>query len=119
MFFSDGFDLIIESVFKKYDLVKPIIYSNKLKLVENKLVTSFPNSNKEACLVQAGMCKCSIIEKEKISVTYIGDGRSDLCASRLAHTLYAKGKLQNLCDQQNRNYIPFNNFKTITEELFQ
>ena len=116
---SDGFDLIIENVFKKFDLPMPIIYSNILRIENNKLITRFPNSNKEACLVKAGMCKCSIIEKEKISVTYIGDGRSDLCASRLAHTLYAKGKLQTLCDEENRNYIPFTNFKTITEELFQ
>ena len=118
---SDGFDLIIESVFKKYDLTMPVIYSNNLKfdVDKDKLITHFPKSNAEACLVKAGMCKCSIIEKEKISVTYIGDGRSDLCASRLATSLYAKGKLQTLCDEQQRSYIPFTNFKTITNELFQ
>lgn len=115
---SDGMDLVIEKVFKKYHLPTPIIYSNKIELNHNKLTISFPASNEGKCLVNAGMCKCAIIEKAKVPVTYIGDGRSDFCASRIVHTLYAKGTLQKLCDEINKSYIPFSNFSDIVSHLF-
>lgn len=115
---SDGFDLIIKAVFKKYKLVEPVIYSNKLVNANDTLIASFPMSNKDLCLVKAGMCKCSIIEKEKSNIIYIGDGRSDLCASRLAHKLYAKGKLQKMCDEANRPYFAFSRFEEIDQNFF-
>jgi 2,3-diketo-5-methylthio-1-phosphopentane phosphatase len=115
---SDGFNLIIERVFKKYHLPKPIIFSNQLTIQEDKLVPSFPRSNPGLCLVQSGMCKCSVIENEKKEIIYIGDGKSDLCASRLAKTLFAKGNLQKLCNDVNRAFLPFTNFAEIHKYYF-
>jgi 2-hydroxy-3-keto-5-methylthiopentenyl-1-phosphate phosphatase len=110
---SDGFRLIIESVFEKYNLPIPTIFSNEIVIENCNLIPSFPKSNPAKCLVKAGMCKCSVIELEKKEIVYIGDGRSDLCASRLVKTLFAKGKLQTLCQEINRDYIPFTNFLEI------
>ena len=115
---SDGFDLIIKSIFNKYQLPLPIIFSNKLSLTNNKLSTHFPMSNPGECLVKAGMCKCAVIEKEKKNILYIGDGRSDLCASRLANVLYAKGNLQTMCKEIGREFIAFSNFNEINKHLF-
>lgn len=115
---SDGFDLIIQRIFKKYQLPMPTIYSNKLNLTSNKLASQFPMSNPGQCLVKAGMCKCAVIEKEKKNILYIGDGRSDLCASRLANILYAKGKLQTMCKEIGREFVAFSNFGEINKHLF-
>ena len=114
---SDGFDLIIKNVFKNNQLPLPKIYSNILELNSQKLDAFFPMSNANLCLVKAGMCKCSIIEKESEKIIYIGDGRSDFCASRLANSLYAKGSLQKMCDEINRPYIPFKTFHDIINSL--
>ena len=115
---SDGFDLIIESVFKKYNLPMPTIFSNRMTIKNDKLTTSFPNAKPDFCLVKAGMCKCSVIETCKKEILYIGDGRSDLCASRLANVLYAKGKLQTMCTELGRFFIPFSDFSEINKHLF-
>ncbi len=115
---SDGFDIIIQNIFQKYNLHQPATFSNQLSLINNKLTTHFPMSNPGKCLVAAGMCKCSVLEQQKKNILYIGDGRSDLCASRLANVLYAKGKLQNMCKEIGREYIPFTNFQEINNHLF-
>ena len=107
---SDGFDLFIESVLKRYNLSDIPFYSNALKLNHNKLSVSFPNSNPN-CLRSSGTCKCSKITRPDFY--YIGDGVSDVCIAKKAQTLFAKHNLKKYCDENKIDYVSFKSFKDI------
>lgn len=107
---SDGFDLFIESVLKRYNLSDIPFYSNVLKLNHNKLSVSFPNSNPN-CLRSSGTCKCSKITRPDFY--YIGDGVSDVCIAKKAQTLFAKHNLKKYCDENKIDYVSFKSFKDI------
>lgn len=107
---SDGFDLFIESVLKRYNLSDILFYSNALKLNHNRLSVSFPNSNPN-CLRSSGTCKCSKITRPDFY--YIGDGVSDVCIAKKAQTLFAKHNLKKYCDKNKIDYVSFKSFKDI------
>lgn len=107
---SDGFDLFIESVLKRYNLSDIPFYSNALKLNHNRLSVSFPNSNPN-CLRSSGTCKCSKITRPDFY--YIGDGVSDVCIAKKAQTLFAKHNLKKYCDKNKIDYVSFKSFKDI------
>ena len=107
---SDGFDLFIESVLKRYNLSDIPFYSNALKLNHNRLSVSFPNSNPN-CLRSSGTCKCSKITRPDFY--YIGDGVSDVCIAKKAQTLFAKHNLKKYCDENKIDYVSFKSFKGI------
>jgi len=117
---SDGFDLFIENVLEKYGLNHFIkVFSNKLIYKNGKLIPEFPLHNTD-CKKKAGLCKCEVIKKLKKEnrILYIGDGASDICASRLANLLFAKDSLAKYCDKNNINHIKFKTFKNICEYLY-
>lgn len=117
---SDGFDLLIEKILKKYNLKDIKIFSNKLKLVNGKFETEFPNYNPN-CKRQSGVCKCNVLNKNKIvtkRVLYAGDGLSDFCVSSKVDILFAKGSLLEYCKNTknkdfNINPIGFDAFSEI------
>ena len=117
---SDGFDFFINSILKKYGIKKFFkVFSNKLNFNKGKLTPDFPFHNPN-CKKKSGLCKCEIIKKIKKErrVLYIGDGTSDICASRLADILFAKDSLAEYCDKNNINHIKFKTFKDICEYLY-
>ncbi len=117
---SDGFDLFIEKILKRYNLKDVNIFSNKLKIVNGKFITEFPNFNTN-CKRQSGVCKCNVVNKNKIvtkRVLYAGDGLSDFCVSKNVDVLFAKGSLLEYCENTknkdlNINPIGFGSFSEI------
>ena len=117
---SDGFDLFIEKILKRYNLKDVNIFSNKLKIVNGKFITKFPNFNTN-CKRQSGVCKCNVVNKNKIvtkRVLYAGDGLSDFCVSKNVDVLFAKGSLLEYCENTknkdlNINPIGFDSFSEI------
>jgi 2,3-diketo-5-methylthio-1-phosphopentane phosphatase len=138
---SDGFDWVIHRVLINNGLEKPQemkhsgqsllsrVFSNHLEFHENQnrenFSLKFPYASKK-CDSGSGMCKCSILkskaclgQEEQKKVIYIGDGRSDFCASKHADILYAKSgsSLLRECNKQNRECISFDSFKDIIDDL--
>ena len=113
---SDGFDLIINAVLKKYKIQDLKIFSNGIYFNNGKLKPFYPFCNSN-CIYQSGLCKCEIIKNiaKAKKIIYIGDGRSDICPSRLADLLFAKGKLADYCSKQDMVFIPFHNFNDIND----
>ena len=110
---SDGFDMFIQNVLKRHNLVIPY-YANKLIYQNGKFNIEFPYYNKN-CDKKAGMCKCSKV-KEK-SFCYIGDGTSDLCIAKKANILFASKNLHNYCEKNNIKHIHFKSFCDILKLL--
>ena len=110
---SDGFDLFIRRVLKRYDLDIPF-YANKLIFKNEKFSIEFPYYN-ENCKKKAGMCKCQKV-KEK-NFCYIGDGTSDLCIAAKADLLFASKKLHEYCKKNNIKHSHFSSFRNIIDTL--
>ncbi|MDD3012218.1 MAG: MtnX-like HAD-IB family phosphatase [Candidatus Gastranaerophilales bacterium] len=117
---SDGFELFIEKILEKNGIKDIKIFSNQIALKEGKLIASFPYY-RQNCEAQAGMCKCNTIKNIKLErkIIYIGDGRSDMCASKHADILYAKKKLADFCSNKNIDFIKFENFNEVQQSLAQ
>jgi len=111
---SDGFDLIIRSVLEKHEVRGVPIFCNQMAHTQNRLSVSFPLSN-PGCESKCGLCKSHVMKKVTAAapVIYIGDGRSDLCASRNASTVFAKGRLATYCQDEGRDFVPFENFEDV------
>ena len=88
---SDDFDYILKSVLKNNAISGPKVYSNSLKIIKDRVIPSFPFTNKDHN-------KCAHCKKENLllnmgkdSVTvYIGDGLSDVCPAKSANIVFAK-----------------------------
>lgn len=115
---SDGFDLIINQVLKKYHISGVKVFSNNLKFENNKLIAEFPHFINE-CETKAGLCKCRVLKNygKNREIVYIGDGISDICASKYADIIFAKGNLAKHCEAENVYYTFFDDFKTIIDKL--
>lgn len=115
---SDGLDLLINKVLQKYNIENINVFSNRLKIENNKLVVSFPNYN-ENCQKGAGACKCNVLNQNSQGreIIYIGDGISDICASKNADVIFAKGSLARYCEDKSIKYTYFDNFKTIMDKI--
>lgn len=105
---SDGFDLFIKKILKRYGISDVKIFSNKVTFENGKFLTSFPYS-KNDCLRQSGVCKCNVLKSNRIvtkRLIYAGDGISDFCVSKMADILFAKGSLLEYCkNTKNHNLI--------------
>ena len=111
---SDGFELNIEAVLSAHRLGHLRRFANRIEFTPSGPVIAFPHS-KDGCLVEAGHCKCAQIERWRGDrhVVLIGDGYSDRCAARLAHTIFAKGVLREHCEEQSIDHTPYRTFADI------
>lgn len=109
---SDGFDLFIREVLKRYNLIDIKYYSNTLLYKNKKFSIEFQNSN-HACKSGSGTCKCSKVREKNFY--YIGDGLSDVCVAQKATILFAKDKLQKYCNRNKINYVNFETFNDVLD----
>jgi len=117
---SDGFDLLIRPILERQGIRDIPLFCNRMTLIDNRLSVSFPLGNPE-CKTRSGVCKCRVMENVAADahIVYVGDGRSDLCASRKANTLFAKGDLISYCQQEKREFITFDTFGDVLREIKQ
>lgn len=115
MILSDDFDYILNSILKNHGISGIKIYSNSLKIENDKLLTSFPLTDK-ACGT-CGHCKTgsilSNIDRTKSVIYYIGDGASDICPAKHAEIVFAKGHLAEHLGKIGIRHIPIKNLKQV------
>ncbi|MFA5090534.1 MAG: MtnX-like HAD-IB family phosphatase [Candidatus Omnitrophota bacterium] len=111
---SDNFDYILRSILENNGISRMDFYANSLKLSQDKLIPRFPRKNKE-CGLCAHCKKKSILENTPLTgkVFYIGDGLSDICASRHADIVFAKEHLLRYARKKKMDYIAYRSMQDI------
>jgi 2-hydroxy-3-keto-5-methylthiopentenyl-1-phosphate phosphatase len=106
---SDGIDIFIERLLTNHGIDKLALRSNtvarKGKHIELKTPHRFAT-----CETSAAHCKCNsmrVLGQTMRKTVYVGDGRSDLCPSRKADCVFAKGALAKCLDREKIAYIPW------------
>jgi 2-hydroxy-3-keto-5-methylthiopentenyl-1-phosphate phosphatase len=112
---SDNFDYILKTVLTSNGVNRLPVYSNRLRLVKDRLIPSFPLTQK-ACDGTCGHCKNRSMRKiagKGNTLIYIGDGRSDICPARAADIVFAKDALKDYFKSKKLDYIPIRNLGTV------
>lgn len=112
---SDGFDIFIYNVLKKYNIEGIKVFANKLEKIDGKFIPIYDDKYK-LCKRKSGVCKCNVVEVERLEkhdLIYIGDGLSDVCVSSKMNKIYAKNYLAIYLSRNNIPYIRFNSFNDI------
>ncbi len=116
---SDGFLFYIKLLLEKEGIGDIPIYANDIVEDETgRLVPIFPYHNGQCD--KCGNCKSDIVKKLKADhdhIIFIGDGYSDLCASELADTLFAKRRLMQHAAQHHLPYTYFHDFADVKAEF--
>ncbi len=111
---SDNFTFIIETILRNNGIKGIRVYANMLKFHKDRLIPSFPYTNKR-CLRCAHCKKKNLLRKDirdKI-IIYIGDGLSDVCPAECSDILFAKESLLNYFRKNKRLCLAFNNLEDI------
>jgi 2-hydroxy-3-keto-5-methylthiopentenyl-1-phosphate phosphatase len=109
---SDGYDVNIKTVLKKYQISDLPYFANRL--ITDKDFLDIECTYKSDC-GQCGTCKTGLmkkLKKHKALAVYIGDGYSDVCAAKNCDVLFAKHHLLSYCRE---NGIPANAFSDFSD----
>jgi 2,3-diketo-5-methylthio-1-phosphopentane phosphatase len=93
-------------------------YANHAQVTDDGIKISFPHRNRECD--QCGNCKTGHLKRLREHfgrVIYIGDGHSDLCASRNADIVFAKAALAADFDEAGDQYIAFDTLADVNAIL--
>lgn len=116
---SDGFDLYLDRILKKYNIKSLKYFSNHLEMDDEcSLIASFPYTDEDC--KKCACCKRNqvlTLSSDEDIIVYIGDGYSDRCAVNYADIVFAKGSLQTYCQEQNISYYLYSNFIDVIERL--
>ena len=111
---SDSFSFFLMSILKNNGIDGIRIYSNKIKLKDDRLIPSFPYQHK-SCKI-CGNCKSKHLSKngacDKVLI-YVGDGLSDLCPAKNCDIVFAKGNLKKYLTEEGKSFLPFNDLKDV------
>lgn len=113
---SDGLDLYIDAVLRKYGLEEIECFSNVALFRDDNLFIEFPQMN-ETC-ERCGTCKSNILKKFRRGykhIIYVGDGYSDVCPTKDADLVFAKGVLYEKCIKDGRTCVYYENFKDVQD----
>ncbi|HHW29743.1 MAG TPA: MtnX-like HAD-IB family phosphatase [Syntrophomonadaceae bacterium] len=113
---SDGYDVIIETLFKKYGIELPY-YANRM-IYQDGFEIDCPYLNPECG--QCGTCKSSLMKRLKgdaEQAIYVGDGYSDTCPAGKADLVFAKGFLYRYCLEKGIPVVRFETFQDIIEQI--
>jgi 2,3-diketo-5-methylthio-1-phosphopentane phosphatase len=115
---SDGTDLYIEYILKKFGLERIKYFSNRGRLDNGKMYLQFSANN--SC-PRCGSCKGERIKEviggNSYEVIFIGDGLSDLCALPYADIIFSRGDLWNHCSRENIPAYRYETFYDIRNRL--
>jgi len=118
---SDGIDIYIDYVLKKYGLGDIKYFCNRGTIRNNRMRLEFLYDNYDC--PRCGCCKGARIadiigeENEIWKVVFIGDGLSDICALPKADIIFARGDLLEYCQEKNKVAIEYKNFFDIMDNL--
>ena len=113
---SDNFDYMIKSVLRRNDISDIEVYCNKTDFSDDKLNPSFPFANKR-CGDCANCKKTHLLAKKRngVRTVYIGDGRSDVCASRVSDMVFAKDYLKGFFKREGLPHIAIDSLGDVYE----
>jgi 2,3-diketo-5-methylthio-1-phosphopentane phosphatase len=115
---SDGLDFYIEAVLAKSGFSSIDFLSNRAIFEEEGVRIEFPHAGQDCN--RCGTCKLSVIKEMRSQyerIYYVGDGYSDVCASREADLVFAKGILLEECRNDGRPCVAYKNFADITAHI--
>jgi 2,3-diketo-5-methylthio-1-phosphopentane phosphatase len=118
---SDGADLYIDFVLKKFGLAEIKVFSNHVRLEGDRFIMEFPYEN-DGCR-RCGSCKGSRIRetvghnREQYRVIFIGDGLSDICALPESDLIFARSDLLRYCRENGFAAIEYESFFDILNYL--
>ena len=119
---SGGLDFFVEPVLERYKK-KLKIFCNLGNFNSNKIKIDYKYLPKNCNVCgDCSCCKIEIIEKypkDKYTSILIGDSLSDLAASTVADTVFARSDLIKYLKQGKISYILFQNFHEVKEQLAQ
>lgn len=117
---SDGVDRFIHRILERHGLPRLPVISNRLVGAIQARELDQP-WRRRGCAAGSGVCKCAVIEAsasaEAGPVVFVGDGRSDFCASGRADILFAKAALADYAAQRGLAFHPFEDFHDVTARL--
>lgn len=117
---SGGLDFFIEIVLEKY-LSEIKIVCNKANFNSDKITVDYFYLPKNCLLCgDCGCCKIEVVEKYPKSEYHrilIGDSLTDLAASKVVETVFARADLITYLKQDGFSYIQFENFYDIKKEV--
>lgn len=111
---SDSFSYFLRYILHSNGIKGIRVYSNKIKLFNNKLIPSFPHQH-ENCEI-CGNCKSSHLAKNAASdkvIIYVGDGLSDLCPAKNSDIVFAKGSLKKYLTKEGKPFISFDGLRNV------
>ena len=113
---SDNFDYMLKKILKRNNIPEIEVYCNKAVFSGNKLNPSFPFANKE-CGDCANCKKTHLLsrKREGVKTVYIGDGKSDVCASKVSDMVFAKDYLKELFKKDGLPHIAIDSLKDVYE----
>lgn len=114
---SDGVDYFIKRILGRHGLAHLPVIANHLSINSGGTYSlSCPHSN-PSCSNASGVCKCSKLAQHNEKIIFVGDGRSDFCATTEADILFAKHTLAIYCEQRDIDYILYQNFADVQAAL--
>jgi 2,3-diketo-5-methylthio-1-phosphopentane phosphatase len=115
---SDGLDVYIDAILRKYNLEEIECFTNSAVFRDGRLFIEFPQANDDCN--RCGTCKNGILKKYRSAyetIVYIGDGHSDVCPSKDADLVFAKGILHKKCVEEGRKCEYYNDFRDIKDYI--
>ena len=111
---SDNFDYMLGNILKHNDISGIETYCNKTDFSGRKLNPSFPFANKK-CGDCANCKKTHLLSRKRdgVRTVYIGDGKSDVCASKVSDIVFAKDYLKELFEREGLPHIAIDSLKDV------
>jgi 2,3-diketo-5-methylthio-1-phosphopentane phosphatase len=119
---SDGLDFYIRYILNRYGFGDLPLMTNIGRLNgDGSMVVEFPFDNRECA--RCGSCKGERIKEYRerhdgpVTVAFVGDGYSDICALGQADIVLAKKDLEEYCRQHNIAHAPYDDFHDVIRYL--
>lgn len=112
---SDGLDFAIGRILARHGLGGVRVRANHLHPIGERTYSFVAGAPRDTC--PQGCCKCSVIDEGRSRagrlIVFIGDGRSDFCASAKADLVLAKDALLDHCKSRGYPHLPFADFAEV------
>jgi len=114
MILTDNFDHIVKTILQNHAIRNVEVLSNKVRYDRGRWIPSFPHKTKD-CPTCAHCKKKTLranLDRGFRSI-FIGDGMSDICASKCAKIVFAKANLISYLKEANISFIPYKTLKDV------
>ncbi|MBI1729428.1 MtnX-like HAD-IB family phosphatase [Candidatus Acetothermia bacterium] len=119
---AEALDFMIEALFERESIKGVPIFSDRALFKTGQFSGLELRHFRSDCVCALGNCKGGHVRAHHDRYDfkiYIGDGTNDLCGARHSDFVFARRRLAELCKTQEIDYVPFEDFFIIQEELTQ